>query len=79
MKWVILLCVVAVTAVCLARGQPLPNETIDEFEGVDMRRITGRLGEVMRRLYEKSDRYELASHLLRAVFEHLFVVFYRGE
>ncbi|CAL1277967.1 unnamed protein product [Larinioides sclopetarius] len=79
MKWVILLWVVAVTAVCFVRAKPLPNETLDEFEDVVMNRIASRLSEVMRQLYAKSDRYDLASQVLRTVSESLSKAFYSGK
>ncbi|CAL1279331.1 unnamed protein product [Larinioides sclopetarius] len=78
MKLIIFLCVVAFAAVCFAEAEPLPDNTADESEGFDMRMLTGRLTAMMRRVYDKSDRYDVASSVLRTVVEHLFSVFYRG-
>ncbi|KAF8778879.1 hypothetical protein HNY73_015562 [Argiope bruennichi] len=80
MKWIAILCLIASTVICFVRAQSLANETTSEDdEGVDMRMITGRLGNLIGRIYEKTDRYDLASQILRTVFEHIFVIFYRGQ
>ncbi|GIY66430.1 hypothetical protein CDAR_300231 [Caerostris darwini] len=79
MNWKCVLCFLIIEVVCLAEAEPLFNETAaNDTVVVEFRMFTDRLGNMMSRLYERSDRYDLASYLIRAVFEHFFAIFYSG-
>ncbi|GFQ92471.1 hypothetical protein TNCT_366581 [Trichonephila clavata] len=74
----IILSVLLIEIVCLAGAEPFENETANDTEALDMRIISDRVGSLMSRIYERSDRYELISHMLRAVVEHFFTLVYYG-
>ncbi|GFS59498.1 hypothetical protein NPIL_64871 [Nephila pilipes] len=78
MTWNIILSVLLVEIVCFAATEPLTNETSNDTEANDTRVFSDRVGSFMTRLYEKSDRYDLISHVLRAIAEHFFALFYHG-
>ncbi|GFY39397.1 hypothetical protein TNIN_180651 [Trichonephila inaurata madagascariensis] len=74
----IILCALLIEIVCFAGAEPFANETANDTEALDMRIVSDRVSSFMSRLYERSDRYELISHMLRAVAEHFFVLVYYG-
>ncbi|GIY13170.1 hypothetical protein CEXT_338971 [Caerostris extrusa] len=79
MNWKCVLYFLVIEIVCLAAAEPLFNgTTANDTEVVEFRMFTDRLRNLMSRLYERSDRYDLASYLIRAVFEHFFALFYNG-